>query len=191
MAKSLKILVVLICTAFLLVGCQKEKNGGDSEFYFNAKVMEVNRGSLLLEVIDSGNSNIAIANQVSIANEEGISLVEKDYVKVVFDGKVMESYPLQLGKIASISKIEVSENVNSIVEVIDKSKEPGFACAMALEKFYEDDQYEYYFECIKSSSIIVKYEDGSEKTIKEALENKDLLINDLADYDITYIKEEK
>ena len=78
------------------------------------------------------------------------------------------------------------------ITIIDKSKEiKDFACDTALEKFYEDDKYVYSYPCIISDYIIVKYSDGTEETVKEALENNRIEIGDLDKFDISYIKQEK
>ena len=37
--------------------------------------------------------------------------------------------------------------------IVDRTKEEDISCDTALEKFYEDDGYEYYFGCIKSQYV--------------------------------------
>ena len=85
------------------------------------------------------------------------------------------------------------DNNNLVVEkIIDKTKTMlTFSCAEVLESFYEDTNYEYYYNCKKSKYVIVKYTDGSEETVKEALENNHIKISQLDKYDIEYIKYEK
>ena len=79
-----------------------------------------------------------------------------------------------------------------MIDIVDKTTEiDGFACSQALEKFYEDDNYEYYWSCIKGSYIVVKYSDGSEETVATALKNGKISINDLNDYKIGYYIEKK
>ena len=42
--------------------------------------------------------------------------------------------------------------------LVDKTKEVNdFACAEALESFYEDDNYTYYWSCIKNTLMVVRY----------------------------------
>ena len=66
--------------------------------------------------------------------------------------------------------LESPENEFIIDEIIDKTKENnGFGYAQALEKFYEDETYEYYFSYYKSSMVIVKYTNGIEEDVKTAL----------------------
>ena len=76
--------------------------------------------------------------------------------------------------------------------LVDETKEiKDFACAEALESFYEDDIYTYYWNCIKNKYMIVKYDDGSKELISEALKNNHINIQILDKFDINYIKYEK
>ena len=82
--------------------------------------------------------------------------------------------------------------VDEVLEIVDTSKEiKDFMCAEALEQFYEDDKYEYYYSCMKGSFIIVKYKNGFQETVEVALKNKTITISDLDKYNIDYIKYEK
>ena len=83
-------------------------------------------------------------------------------------------------------------NFKKITNIIDKTKNiKDFACAEVLEQFYEDENYVYYFSCIKSEYIVVKYNDNTEDTVKKALENNVITINDLDKYNINYYKHKK
>ena len=76
--------------------------------------------------------------------------------------------------------------------LVDETKEINdFACDDALEPFYEDDTYTYFWSCIKNKYMIVKYDDGSKELISEALENKHIDIQVLDKFNISYIKEKK
>lgn len=77
-------------------------------------------------------------------------------------------------------------------KLIDKTKNKlNFVCAEALQSFYEDDKYVYYWECMKNSYMLVEYDDGYEETISEALKQKHIDIQILDKFEIDYIKEEK
>lgn len=81
---------------------------------------------------------------------------------------------------------------NKDLEIIDTTKNiKDFACAETLEEFYQDENYTYYYNCIKSKYIIVKYEDGSEETVENALKNGTITIEDLDRYNIDYLKYSK
>lgn len=83
-------------------------------------------------------------------------------------------------------------DTGEVLEIVDTSNEiDGFMCAEALEQFYEDDNYEYYYSCMKGSYIVVKYKNGFQETVKVALKNKTITISDLDRFNISYIKYEK
>lgn len=76
-----------------------------------------------------------------------------------------------------------------ILEIVDKTKDKkDFMCAEALEEFYRNDDYVYFYSCIKSSYVIVKFENGIEMTVKDALKNEYITIKDLDEYKIDYYK---
>ena len=86
-----------------------------------------------------------------------------------------------------------NENTKLIIkEIKDLTKNMlSFSWTEALDKFYEDDHYEYFYDCLKSKYIVVIYEDNSEETVKEALKQGHIKISDLDKYNIDYIKYEK
>jgi len=86
-----------------------------------------------------------------------------------------------------------NDNDNLVIkEIKDLTKTMiAFSCAEALDKFYEDENYEYYYNCLKSKYIVVIYEDNSEETVKDALKKGHIKISDLDNYKIDYIKYEK
>lgn len=90
--------------------------------------------------------------------------------------------------IVSDTKIE-EDTVKKVAKIEDLMlTRTDLVCAEALENFYSDSEYDYYFNCMKSGMIIVTYTDGSEENIKEALDNGNITIEDLDEYLIGYIK---
>lgn len=85
---------------------------------------------------------------------------------------------------------KTDDNVNKDrkITLIDKSK--GSTCAQAIEYFYEDNAYKYYFTCIKSSSMYLLI-DGKEYLLKEALNNKVTTIKELEENGIKFLKQSK
>lgn len=71
--------------------------------------------------------------------------------------------------------------------LVDNSK----VCASMKSEFYQDENYIYYWDCIKGHDMIVKYNNGFEETIEEALKQGHIVIQDLDKFEINYIKEEK
>lgn len=98
---------------------------------------------------------------------------------------VKEIYP----PIITVSEIEIIHNYFTI---IDKTQEiEDFICAEALEEFYEDQEYKYFYSCIKSNYIIVKYSNGEEQTVKEALKTKKITIEDVLNSNVKVYKKAK
>lgn len=89
--------------------------------------------------------------------------------------------------------VKTKDNNNLIIKTItdQTASMSNFACAQALDNFYEDNEYKYYYTCIKSQYIIVEYKNEIEETVKSALKNGHIKITDLDKYNINYLKEEK
>ena len=67
----------------------------------------------------------------------------------------------------------------------------AYVCASMKEEFYQDENYVYYWNCIKGHDMLVKYDNGYVETIGEALKQGHIVIQDLDKFDIDYIKERK
>ena len=78
------------------------------------------------------------------------------------------------------------EVLGEIVKIIDRTVTENLPCDTAFEKFYEDAENEYYFNCIKSDYIIVEYANGYKEDIKAALENGNATLADLRKFNIAY-----
>lgn len=84
------------------------------------------------------------------------------------------------------------KELGKVINIVDTTKEiDNFSCAEALEIFYEDEKYQYFWNCIKGNYMIVKYESGLEEIVAKALKYETISISDLDYYDVDYIKQEK
>lgn len=101
------------------------------------------------------------------------------------------STPNSQSKEPSISSSSRNNNSNQTkkITIIDKS-DPNASCASAIEYYYEDNEYKYYFTCIKSPSIYVKIND-KEYNIKYALNNHIVTIKELESSGFNPLKESK
>ena len=52
-------------------------------------------------------------------------------------------------------------------------------CAQAIEVIYEDDSYRYTLSCMKSGTIYLVYEDGTEVTLRNAISSGMVTIDQL------------
>ena len=75
--------------------------------------------------------------------------------------------------------------------VDETKKRKDFVCAEALESFYEDENYTYYWNCMKNEYMVVEYDDGTKELISDGLKNKHIDIQMLDKFDIDYIKYKK
>ncbi len=78
-----------------------------------------------------------------------------------------------------------------VVEIIDIAKRDHIDCDNALQQFYSDAEYNYFYSSIKSEYVVVKYSDNTEETVENALQNGKINISDLDRFEINYIKEKK
>lgn len=93
--------------------------------------------------------------------------------------KIEGDYPLGDG---------VSQKVETIIDIALRDSLPTDD---ALEWFYSDNTYNYYFSSIRSDYVIVYYNDGSEQTVKDAIAEGKIKISDLDIFGINYIKTNK
>lgn len=78
-------------------------------------------------------------------------------------------------------------NSNKRIIIIDKSSDN---CPQAIEYYYEDNNYRYYFTCVISGSIFVKI-DNQEYNIKYALNNKIVTMDELIEAGFKPLKKSK
>ena len=92
------------------------------------------------------------------------------------------------------SNVDISNNSQSVTKtknverIIDHSVDDGVSYDTALELFYTDDRYNYYFSNIISQYIIVEFDDGTKNNVKDALTAGEITISDLDKFEIQYSK---
>lgn len=203
MKKLLSLLLVLVFV-FGLIGCnnQETENIADIDPGIAGVVTEVYENSFLMR----GEPTVAYPTgadySVSLKAESENSYTYPavgDEVIVYHSGDIAESDPLRINTVSSIILKTPAPNddkndktdMGKIVRIIDRTQNEDIAVDTALEMFYEDESAEYYFSGMMSEYILAEYEDGSRKTVKEALEIGDIAIADLDEFNINYITEAK
>ena len=116
------------------------------------------------------------------------------YIGLFYDVYNCPEYPMPQIKakgtkfFCAVSRSEIGK----VVKIVDTTKDiKDFVCAEALEGFYKDENYEYFYSCLKGKYMIVKYESGYEETVENALKYGTITISDLDYYGINYIKYKK
>lgn len=83
-----------------------------------------------------------------------------------------------------------TEAIIYVTDIIDRTETEHLLTADALEGFWSDEEYHYYFSSIKSHYIIVHYSDGTQEPVREAMGAGRVTLGDLDRFGIGYYKEE-
>ncbi len=119
MRRLLSLLFVLVCM-MTLFGCGKEPGEGlvneKGQVYFNAIVLEANEGSVKVKCTEAFASGISVDEEVSVstnvvASKGAPEMTVGDKIRVVFNGEIMESYPLKLGTVFAIYLLDENGEV--------------------------------------------------------------------------------
>ena len=118
MKRWLSVLVVFSCI-IALFGCENGTIKG--QVYFNAQVLEVNKGYIKVRCVETFNSGISVDEEFSVttdvvSNSEVPELNVDDNIRVVFNGEIMESYPIQLGTIYAIYLLDENGEVKQFFQ---------------------------------------------------------------------------
>ncbi len=84
-----------------------------------------------------------------------------------------------------------SRSGKPIANMKDYTKEEGIYTDCALELFFEDEKYMYFFRTIRSTYVVVTFADGTAMTVEEALSKGYIGIHSLDVYGIDYYKKPK
>lgn len=96
--------------------------------------------------------------------------------------------------VSNVSEANAPQNITTtktIDKIVDHSVDDGVSYDTALELFYTDAEYEYYFPNVISQYIIVEFTDGTKNNVKDALSNGDITISDLDAFEIKYSRQTK
>lgn len=140
--------------------------------------------------IDTGDKVLLVCENMILESYPGQNTVY--YCKKLEDGTRNDLPQTHLKSLEEMGwKISYTDTNDVIESIVDKTKNSDIATAEALEKFYENAIYDYYFSSIKSEYIIVTFKDGTTTTAKEALAKGQISLSDLDYFNIDYIKEPK
>ena len=112
-------------------------------------------------------------------------------IPLATDPSPTDPYPIIIDTMPTVETDILVSDVVYVVDIVDQTSSGEICTADALEGFYSDETYDYYFPSIKSGYIVVSYSDGTAKGVKEALTEGHITIADLDRFGIGYYKEEK
>ena len=86
------------------------------QVYFDATVLEIKKKSIKVKCSESFDSGIPVDEEFSVTTNRVESgelpdLNAGDHIRIVFDGIIKESYPLQLGKVFAIYLLDENRNL--------------------------------------------------------------------------------
>lgn len=96
-------------------------------------------------------------------------------------------------KLDNSNKIDTDNKIDNIEQskiILIKDTSNNSSCADAIEYYYEDANYKYYFTCIKSHSVFV-YVNGIKYNIKDALNNNVVTMDELVNAGFSPLKDSK
>lgn len=197
-------IIMFIILALIVVGSILMHN----KSFTVARIIKTETDSYLWVTENQGPTSIT---KMGICDFEGINTGDK--VLLVCENEILESYPgqnavyyckkledgtkddlpqMHLKSLEEMGwKISYTDSTDTIKSIVDTTKNSDIATAQALEKFYENAIYDYYFSSIKSEYIIVTFKDGTKTTVTDALEKGQISLSDLDWFGIDYIKEPK
>lgn len=76
--------------------------------------------------------------------------------------------------------------LKEIASIVDLAEKQGILTNDAIECFYTDANFQYFFDSIKSEYVMVYYTDGTSENVTAALGAGNITIADLKKYDIWY-----
>ncbi|MBR4867761.1 MAG: hypothetical protein IKU10_01280 [Clostridia bacterium] len=121
----MKRLIAIVLATFCVLGlcsCNLDENTPIDETgtFFIGKVIEIKGSTMLVEVTNKGNCGVSEGAQVSVPTDKIAGVLDNDpafvtdrYVRIEFDGTILETYPLQLGE---VFKIDVTNADGESVE---------------------------------------------------------------------------
>lgn len=86
-------------------------------------------------------------------------------------------------------KAAVNDGGREVLKITDRAEKENISTDTALEKFWSDGVYDYFFGSIRNEYVIVEFSDGTKKTVKEAFDDGEISISDLDKFKIGYIKQ--
>ena len=153
---------------------------GATLMYFILKIKDVNK---LIK-------NIFLLEKNKVSKKSIIRIIVSILIVLLFSIGMVKFR----NKLYNDNYDEYNKTHNPQITIIDES---GNTCDQALDLFYEDDFYKYYFPCMKSDKVYAFVNDEEKYLVKEFLKNEtynydiNRMLQRLDFYKVDYIKENK
>ena len=117
--KKLIAAVLAFVFVFSLIGCSSDRRGtpNDEIDYCTFIVMEVTESNLLVSEIDEDGKAIE-AKQYRVPNEfHSSNIAVGDRIKIEHNGEILETFPMQFGRIFSMEYQDKETGLNVVVHI--------------------------------------------------------------------------
>ena len=139
------------------------------------------------------NSNLTMVTEYLSASSKNFYFNDKFVLFLKEKEAKLPYFCLKVDNDDILEKIKDSEDSN-LPDLIDYTMLSGSEKYNIINeeyKFYEDDNYEYYYPTSKTNLVIVVFKDTGAITVEQALKEKRITIDLLDKYQIEYFKKEK
>ena len=161
----------------------------DTSFYFTDVIQNVNF-YLNEKGCNLSSQATLVAETMGVSNEPRYCYFDDQFI--IFMKEANSNNPYFALKVDNTDILEKKEETGEpkIIDytAIDSSK---YVAAEGEYKFYEDENYEYYFPTRKVAYVIVYFKDGDYFDVENALKDGKITIDLLDKYEIEYIRREK
>ena len=161
----------------------------DTIFYFTDVVQNVNF-YLNEKGCNLSSQATLVAERMGVSNEPRYCYFDDQFI--IFMKEANSNNPYFALKVDNTDILEKKEELDDpkIIDytAIDSSK---YVATEGEYKFYEDENYEYYFPTRKVAYVIVYFKDGDYFDVENALKDGKITIDLLDKYEIEYIRREK
>ena len=188
-----KVIVVLLILVFCLIPYFRSKNLDTLE---NNNVSNYEDSNNDVNNIDDSNNNVDNSKDNNNNNEDDV--IREDDTEKNDDAKEDDESSIQDVEVDDSDKNEEQDDDSTLDEdnlitdkkIVLEDRMVGDSCAQAIEYFYEDNEYRYYFTCIKSNSMYVIV-NGVEYKLVDALNNGIVTMKELENNGYKFLKESK
>ena len=158
-------------------------------------ILNVSGATLMYFILKIKDVNKLIKN-IFLLEKNKIS--KKSYITIIISILVVILCSVMLVKFRNRLYNDNYDEYNKIhnpsITIIDESKD---ICVQALDLFYEDELYNYYFTCMKSDKVYATINNEEKYLVKDFMKNEtynysiDRMLEVLDFYKVDYVKENK
>lgn len=160
--------------------------------FFQAEIIDISDGEITVKPLEGWpEGNYAEKIRISTQNVAIEGELKNGYVvQIFYSGMMTEEDPPAAAGVSKIEFINFGSTI-TVKEIIDITERDGLSTGAALEEFWKNDKYTFFFPSIKSEYIICVLSNGEEIKIKDALEKGIVTTDDLYAAGISFYQQDE